>query len=116
MALNGLCHVKQAPSVNYLAKALAFLEQFIPTWAGTAPACVCVCVCVWLCVCVCVCERERNRVYVCVCVCVCVCVRLSARAPHCYSNPLKLNQIRALPSKNKCFVVAFFFFCADAAG
>ncbi len=41
------------------------------------------------------------------CVCMCVNARMSARAPHCYCNPLKFNQIRALPSKNKCFVVAF---------
>lgn len=86
MALNGLCHVKQAPSVNYLAKALAFLEQFIPAWAEAAPAC----------------HRARG----------------SARAPpHCCTNPLKLNQIGALPSKNKCFVVAFAQArAAEAAG
>lgn len=77
MALNGLCHVKQAPSVNYLAKALAFLEQFIPTWAEADPACVCVCVC------------ETS----------CVNVHASAWAPLYCSNPLKLNQIWALLSK-----------------
>lgn len=50
MALNGLCHVKQAPLVNYLAKVLAFPKQFIPTSPGTAPAYVSV----WGCV------RERT--------------------------------------------------------
>lgn len=60
MALNGLCHVKQAPSVNYLAKALAFLEQFIPAWAGTAPACVClwITVCMWVRACAFECKCE----------------------------------------------------------
>ena len=43
----------------------------------------------------------------CVCVSVCLNARVSAQSPYCCSNPLKLNQIRALPSKNKCFVVAF---------
>lgn len=39
--------------------------------------------------------------------CACVTVHVGVHElPHCCTNPLKLNQIGALPSKNKCFVVA----------
>lgn len=39
----------------------------------------------------------------CLCEAVCVNEHARAQAPHCYCNPLKLNQILALASENKCF-------------